>query len=147
LIHKIMKELDWNNCVNRRGQDGSYVTESAPTTLFNGNIFKLHGNMDHADRKSTYFGFDKNEHCVLVCTDVASRGLDFKNVGWIVHFDLSSQFKEYVNRVGRTARIASSGQSLCLVLPTEIEYVSHMKKSYQVEMTSKSRFTLVKLFE
>lgn len=46
--------------------------------------------MEHADRKQTYFGFDKNQACGLVCTDVASRGLDFKGVTWVVHFDLSS---------------------------------------------------------
>ena len=53
---------------------------------------------------------------MLVCTDVASRGLDFKGVSLVVHFDLSSQIKEYVNRVGRTARIAQSGQSLSFVM-------------------------------
>jgi ATP-dependent RNA helicase DDX31/DBP7 len=46
--------------------------------------------MDHAERKITYRGFDKNEKCALICTDVASRGLDFKDVSWVLHFDLSS---------------------------------------------------------
>lgn len=46
--------------------------------------------MEHADRKQTYFGFDKSSNCVLVCTDVASRGLDFKGVTWVIHYDLSS---------------------------------------------------------
>ena len=115
--------------------------------MFGGTIFKLHGNMDHADRKSTYFGFDKAETCVMVCTDVASRGLDFKNVGWVVHYDLSSQFKEYVNRVGRTARISSSGQSVAFVLPSEVEYIKHMKTAYGVEMHSKNRLTLAKMFQ
>ena len=123
------------------------MSTDPPSQIFNGNIYKLHGNMDHADRKSTYFGFDKNETCVMVCTDVASRGLDFKGVGWVVHYDLSSKIKEYVNRVGRTARIASSGQSLAFVLSNEMEYVTHMKTKYGVEMHNKSRFTLAKLFE
>jgi superfamily II DNA/RNA helicase len=84
--------------------------------------------MEHSERKGTYFGFDKNPNCALICTDVASRGLDFKGVSWVVHFDLSSQVKEYVNRVGRTARMANSGQSICFVIsPLEDEYVNHMK--------------------
>ena len=63
--------------------------------------------MDHSERKVNFFGFDKAESSLLICTDVASRGLDFKHVDWILQWDLSSQVKEYVNRVGRTARIAS----------------------------------------
>jgi superfamily II DNA/RNA helicase len=48
---------------------------------------------------------------------VASRGLDFKKVEWVVQYDLSSSVKDYVNRVGRTARIATSGSSLLFVMP------------------------------
>ena len=64
--------------------------------LFGGNIFKLHGDMEHASRKQNFFGFDKTREknecqgAVLICTDVASRGLDFKNVAWILQYDLSS---------------------------------------------------------
>jgi superfamily II DNA/RNA helicase len=69
--------------------------------------------MEHDFRKRNYFGFDKEksegEGSLLICTDVASRGLDFKEVKWVVHYDLSSNLKEYVNRVGRTARIATQG--------------------------------------
>ena len=65
--------------------------------------------MDHSERKKNYFDFDKSEHSILICTDVASRGLDFKKVEWVVQYDLSSQINEYVNRVGRTARIATQG--------------------------------------
>jgi superfamily II DNA/RNA helicase len=57
---------------------------------------------------------------ILIATDVASRGLDFKDVQWIVQYDLSSQIKEYVNRIGRTARIASSGSALSFVMPSEL---------------------------
>jgi superfamily II DNA/RNA helicase len=60
--------------------------------LFKGNVFKLHGDMEHENRKINFFGFDKtnkdesknSEGRLLVCTDVASRGLDFKNVAWII---------------------------------------------------------------
>lgn len=147
LLHKIMKDLDWNYCVNKRGQTGYTCSEPA-SQLFQGQVFKLHGNMEHSERKGTYFGFDKSPTCALVCTDVASRGLDFKGVSWVVHWDLSSQVKEYVNRVGRTARMANSGQSLSFVMtPVEDDYVRFMKETYSIEMHNKSRFTLAKLFE
>lgn len=79
---------------------------------------------------------------------MASRGLDFKRVDWVVQWDLSSQIKEYVNRVGRTARIASAGQSLCFVMtPNELQYVPFLQKNFSVQMLEKSRFTLMKVFE
>jgi superfamily II DNA/RNA helicase len=79
--------------------------------------------MEHEFRKKNYFGFDKDRSeetlkgSLLICTDVASRGLDFKKVDWVVQYDPSSNIKEYVNRVGRTARIATQGQSLCFLMP------------------------------
>jgi len=94
--------------------------------MFGDRICKLHGDMEHEASKRNYFAFDKSvdgEGAVLVCTDVASRGLDFKNVHWIVQYDISSNIKEYVNRCGRTARIASEGNNLCFVMPSELEYV------------------------
>ena len=58
--------------------------------LCEGHIYKLHGDMDHNERKKNFFGFDKADRSVLICTDVASRGLDFKHVEWIIQYDLSS---------------------------------------------------------
>ena len=142
-----MKQLDWNGCVNKRGQTVE-LQSRPPRKLYGGKVHKLHGNMDHADRKVTYAAFEKAESCCLICTDVASRGLDFKGVSWVLHFDLSSQIKEYVNRVGRTARMANSGKSLAFVMtPCEDDYVEHLGKKFGVTMHTKSRFTLAKVFE
>ena len=60
---------------------------------------------------------------------------------------MSSSIKDYVNRVGRTARIASSGQSLAFVMPQEIKYVSYMKKKHGVDLVNKDRFKLLRDFE
>ena len=100
--------------------------------------------MDHSERKKNFFGFDSasaKTGAVLVCTDVASRGLDFKGVEWIVHYDLTSNIKEYVNRVGRTARIASSGQNLILVMPSELMYVKYLKQKYGINIAEIDRIT------
>ncbi len=72
------REEDWNE--QGQNKDG----EEKPEVMFDGFIYKLHGNMDHELRKHNYFGFDGKEHALLICTDVASRGLDFKHVEWIV---------------------------------------------------------------
>lgn len=91
LLFKILKDLDWNYCVNKTGYyDADKIATAGRLRLYDGKVFKLHGSMEHSDRKLTYLGFEKSEACALICTDVASRGLDFKNVSWVVQFDLSS---------------------------------------------------------
>ena len=155
----MISELDWKNCVNKRGreekkEDKEVVDfENEPTgeaakkrILFDGRVYKLHGDMDHSERKSNYLQFDKNEKSLLICTDVASRGLDFKNVDWVLQWDLSSSIKDYVNRVGRTARIAANGQCVSFVMPNEADFVKFLKEKYTIELAQKSRFVLAQLF-
>lgn len=145
LLQKMISMFDFNKVnANRNNVE---VADKVPQILFEGSVFKLHGDLDHSDRKVNFKGFDKAESAVLICTDVASRGLDFKGVEWIVQWDLSSEVNIYVNRVGRTARIASSGQSIAFVMPDETDYVKVMKEKYNFRMTSKNRFILAKVFE
>lgn len=157
-IEAVLLKYDWNLCGRRQDEPASsskdQAAEKEKQILFKGNIYKLHGDMNHESRKKSYFAFDKvdpkkdEDHgAVLVCTDVASRGLDFKNVAWVLQYDLSSQIKEYINRVGRTARIASSGSSLSFMMPNEVGYKEYLGKKYKIQLNEKSRFNLQKDFE
>jgi superfamily II DNA/RNA helicase len=153
-LFRVLTELDWRKCINKRGREETTVVDfenqpedaGSARLLFQGKVFKLHGDMDHNERKSNYLQFDKNDQSLLVCTDVASRGLDFKGVEWILQWDLSSSIKDYVNRVGRTARIAANGQSICFIMQNEHEYVKCLKEKFSIEMVQKSRFILAQLF-
>ena len=98
-IEAVLLKYDWNLCGRRedeQSKEPAAEAEKEKQILFKGNIYKLHGDMNHEHRKMNYFGFDKIEPAegkmggVLVCTDVASRGLDFKCVAWILQYDLSS---------------------------------------------------------
>lgn len=51
---------------------------------------------------------------VLVATDVASRGLDVKDVKYVVNYDMPNQIEDYVHRIGRTARAGTTGSAYCL---------------------------------
>ncbi len=55
--------------------------------------------------------------------------------------------KDYVNRVGRTARIATSGSSLLFVMPQELKYINFMKKKHGIELKPKDRFNMIREFE
>ena len=59
------------------------------------------------------------EGAILVCTDVASRGLDIPNVQNVIHYQSPFNAEIYVHRCGRTARIGRSGESLALLAPQD----------------------------
>ena len=65
--------------------------------------------------------FASGSRTILICTDVASRGLDLPVVDYVINYDLPSHGKEYVHRVGRTARAGKSGTALSLVTQYDVE--------------------------
>lgn len=86
-------------------------------------VMRLHGNVPQAERQSTHRAFGAAKAGVLICTDVAARGLDLPTVDWIVQYDPPAETADYVHRVGRTARKGERGHSLLFLLPRETEYL------------------------
>ncbi|KAJ0966154.1 hypothetical protein J5N97_027292 [Dioscorea zingiberensis] len=80
----------------------------------------LHGRMKQVVRMAIYSEFCEKTS-VLFSTDVASRGLDFPAVDWVVQVDCPEDIPAYIHRVGRTARFASEGKSVLFLLPSELE--------------------------
>ena len=67
---------------------------------------------------------------ILCCTDVAARGLDIPSVDWIIQFDPPDDPKEYIHRVGRTARGAGGkGRALLFLLPEEVAFLKYLKQA------------------
>jgi ATP-dependent RNA helicase DDX31/DBP7 len=86
-------------------------------------IYKLHGNMPQADRIKSFEGFTKSsESNILLCTDVAARGLDLPNITDIIQYDPPADIKDYIHRIGRSGRMGKSGKSFLFLLPSEQEY-------------------------
>jgi ATP-dependent RNA helicase DDX31/DBP7 len=109
-------------------------------------FYKLHGQMNQIDRIKSFTAF-RSKHdetgAVLLCTDAAARGLDFPLVKWIIQlrdycfgfnvdlkkqkkkkkkrYDAPPEPKEYIHRVGRTARIGNDGRALLFLMPHEAE--------------------------
>ncbi|XWS16749.1 hypothetical protein CRYUN_Cryun33cG0005400 [Craigia yunnanensis] len=72
--------------------------------------------------------FKSGEYNVLVCTDVASRGLDIPSVDMVINYDIPTNSKDYIHRVGRTARAGRSGVAISLVNQYELEWYLHIEK-------------------
>ncbi len=75
----------------------------------------IHGQMSQPKRLAALNKFKAGERSLLVATDVASRGLDVPAVDVVVNYDVPSNSKDYVHRVGRTARAGRSGRAVTLV--------------------------------
>ncbi len=101
--------------------------------MFDAPLFKLHGDMTQKDRTTTYFQFCKAETGILFCTDVAARGLDLPAVDWIVQFDAPGSPKEYLHRIGRTARLGDRGSAVMFLMPHELLYLKLLEK-YNIKM-------------
>ncbi|XP_020097579.1 DEAD-box ATP-dependent RNA helicase 17 isoform X1 [Ananas comosus] len=91
-------------------------------------VFHLHGNMKHEDRGKAFEGFISEKSALLLCTDVAARGLDFPKVRCIIQYDSPGEASEYVHRVGRTARLGEKGEALLFLQPVEIDYLHDLER-------------------
>jgi len=65
---------------------------------------------------------------ILFATDIASRGIDFPAVDWVVQVDCPENINTYIHRVGRTARYKSKGNALLMLLPSEEKFAERLKQ-------------------
>ena len=93
-------------------------------------VLDLHGKQKQTKRTQTFFEFVNAERGILFATDVAARGLDIPSVDYIVQYDPPDDPRDYIHRVGRTARgSGGTGQSLMFVQPSEVGFLSHLKEA------------------
>ncbi|XP_059503380.1 ATP-dependent RNA helicase DDX18 isoform X1 [Stegostoma tigrinum] len=93
-------------------------------------VLAIHGKQKQTKRTSTFFQFCNAADGILLCTDVAARGLDIPEVDWIVQYDPPDDPKEYIHRVGRTARgINARGHALLILRAEELGFLRYLKQA------------------
>jgi len=98
-------------------------------------VLDLHGKQKQQKRTTTFFEFCNASKGILLCTDVAARGLDIPAVDWIIQFDPPDEPKEYIHRVGRTARgVNTKGRALLMLLPQELQFLKYLRHA-NVQLT------------
>ncbi|KAJ0264398.1 DEAD-box ATP-dependent RNA helicase 51 [Hirschfeldia incana] len=96
--------------------------------LINVESCDIHGGLDQNRRTKTFFDFMKAEKGIMLCTDVAARGLDIPAVDWIIQYDPPDKPTEYIHRVGRTARgEGAKGKALLVLIPEELQFIRYLK--------------------
>ncbi|KAJ9475111.1 ATP-dependent rRNA helicase RRP3 [Pseudozyma hubeiensis] len=95
----------------------------------------LHGQLSQQARLGALNKFKTGGRSILVATDVASRGLDIPAVDLVVNYDIPTNSKDYIHRVGRTARAGRSGRSVTLVTQYDVELLQRIETVIGLKMT------------
>ncbi|XP_055542452.1 probable ATP-dependent RNA helicase DDX10 [Wyeomyia smithii] len=100
-------------------------------------LLPLYGGMNQEKRNKIYTEFCARSNVCLMATDIASRGLDFPKVNWVVQLDCPEDAIQYIHRAGRAARLNTSGESLLVLIPQE--------ENGMIEQLQKSKVPISKI--
>ena len=120
LVHLLNKEKDnlvMVFCGTRRNVD--FIADNLKKTGINSK--SIHGGLSQNKRSRNLDEFHNEEVNVLVCTDIAARGLDIKGVKSIYNYDLPVDAKDYIHRIGRTARAGNEGKAINILSNRDYE--------------------------
>tara|TARA_Y100000034_G_scaffold22119_1_gene25496 strand:+ start:3260 stop:4654 length:1395 start_codon:yes stop_codon:yes gene_type:complete len=129
LIDLLKKEsigLSMVFCNTRRSVD--FVVKNIKKN--NINATAIHGGLSQNKRTKTMYMFHDSKREVLVCTDVASRGLHIENVTYVYNFDIPLDPKDYVHRIGRTARAGKKGRVINFLSPRDYHNYDRITSEY-----------------
>ena len=91
----------------------------------------IHGGFSQNKRNKTLQTFSDKKAHVLVCTDVVARGLHIENVSHVYNYDIPKDPKDYVHRIGRTARAGEEGKAVSLLCDFDHENYARVRREYR----------------
>jgi superfamily II DNA/RNA helicase len=91
-------------------------------------VLALHGDLDQRMRMAALDAFRGDEVQLLVCSDVAARGLDIPDVSHVINYDAPHHAEDYVHRIGRTGRAGKTGQALTIVSRADQKAIGAIEK-------------------
>lgn len=98
------------------------------------NAIAIHGGFSQNKRSKTLSMFNDAKVGVLVCTDVAARGLHIENVSHVYNYDIPKDPKDYVHRIGRTARAGEEGKVINLLCDFDYDNFNRVLSTYDVNI-------------
>ena len=96
----------------------------------------LHGNLNQEMRDKVMRGFKKGRINLLVATDIAARGIDVKDLDYIIHYHLPEKTEQYTHRSGRTARAGKSGNSVCFVKTEDMPEIKNLELELKIQFSA-----------
>ncbi|MBW2966641.1 hypothetical protein KY342_06065, partial [Candidatus Woesearchaeota archaeon] len=98
------------------------------------NALAIHGNFSQNRRNEAIEKFHSQNVNVLVCTDVAARGLDIKGVSHVYNYDIPKESKQHIHRIGRTARAGKEGIAINILTRHDHDNFSRVLRDNDVEI-------------
>ena len=133
LVHLLKKErakLAMIFCNTRRNVD--FIADNLNNKGINAQA--IHGGLEQNKRIRILTDFHENRVNILVCTDVAARGLDIKGVGHIYNYDIPKDDKDYVHRIGRTARASEEGKAINILSSRDYENFRKINENTDIKI-------------
>ena len=98
-------------------------------------VIDIHGDLDQRDRNESLIAFSNGSKRILVATDVASRGLDIKDIELVINYDLPFDEEVYTHRIGRTGRADATGIAISLFAPQDSDKCTYVfSKAQRIEL-------------
>lgn len=99
---------------------------------------EIHSNRTLGQRREALDGFKKHTYQVLVATDIAARGIDVKDIGLVINYDLPEQSEDYVHRIGRTGRAGKTGKAVSFATPDQRRDIVDIERLIKKPIAMKS---------
>ncbi len=94
----------------------------------------LHGDMSQAQRNHVIAEFKSKTFTILICTDVAARGIDVSDCTHVMNFSLPEDQESYVHRVGRTGRAGKEGTAISFISSWQTRFIKTLERKFNVEI-------------
>ncbi len=130
LLKKENSDLVMVFCNTRRNVD--FVTKNLAGSGIHAKA--IHGGIDQKKRMNVLDEFHNKGLGVLVCTDVAARGLDIKGVTHVYNYEVPLDTKDYIHRIGRTARAGKDGKAIIILASRDYENFRYLMNKGDVEI-------------
>lgn len=105
-------------------------------------VAALHGDMAQGARTETLNAFRDGQVRLLVCSDVAARGLDLPDVSHVFNFDVPVNSEDYIHRIGRTGRAGKTGRAFMLITSADFKALAQIEKMIGKQIEEMSRFSV-----
>jgi superfamily II DNA/RNA helicase len=99
----------------------------------------IHGGFAQGKRTRTMDQFRSQDVRVLVCTDVAARGLDIPDISHVYNYDVPKDSKQYIHRIGRTARAGKQGKAVIILGENDHDNFSRVLREFDIKVEKQAR--------
>ncbi|MFH0807452.1 MAG: DEAD/DEAH box helicase [Elusimicrobiota bacterium] len=127
LLEKIVRQYTGSILLFTRTKHGARnITQKLRN--INCQAAEIHSNRSLSQRREALDGFRSGKYRILVATDIASRGIDVKNIELVINYDIPEDPENYVHRIGRTGRIGAQGQAITFATREQYKDVKNIER-------------------